>query len=108
MNNAILIIVECDNVNINYQEVIPMVKKCCQEYFGSKHFYGGPECSPICYTNELINQEDINKILDLVDNSSIYLYGLNNYVGNNLKVNNIFTFPTDEKNQNTIKERLYL
>lgn len=96
MNNAILIIVECDNNNVTYQNIIPMVKKCCQEYFGNKHFWEGPESIPVCYTNEIITQEDINKILDLVDNSSIRLYGLNNYVGNNLKVNNIFTFPTDE------------
>ena len=53
-NNAILIVVECDNANIVYQEVIPMVKKHCREYFGNKHFWEGPEFSPICYTNELI------------------------------------------------------
>jgi hypothetical protein len=98
MNNAILIIVECDNANITYQEVIPMVKKYCREYFGSKHFYEGPEYSPICYTNEVITQEDINSILDLIDNSSIRLYGLNNYVENNLKSElNIFTFPTNNE-----------
>lgn len=97
-NNAILIIVECDNINIVYQEVIPMVKKYCQEYFGNKHFWGGPEFSPICYTNELITQEDINSILDAIDNSSVRLYGLNNFVINNLRADNIFTFPTDEKN----------
>jgi hypothetical protein len=97
MNNAILIIVECDNANIVYQEVVPMVKKCCQEYFGSKHFWEGAPYDPICYTNECISQDDIKNILDLIDNSSVRLYGLNNYVGNNLKVNNIFTFPTNEK-----------
>lgn len=96
MNNAILIIVECDNANITYQNVIHMVKRYCKEYFGGKHFWEGPESIPVCYTNEIITQEDINKILDLVDNSSIRLYGLNNYVGNNLKVNNVFTFPTNE------------
>lgn len=96
MKNAIFILVECDNANIVYQEVVPMVKKCCREYFGSKHFWEGQEYDPICYTNEFLTQEDINKILDLVNNSSVRLYGLNNYVGNNLKVNNIFTFPTNE------------
>lgn len=96
MNNAILITVDCDNANLVYQEAIPMVKKCCKEHFGNKHFWEGPEYSPICFTNEIITQEDINNILDLIDNSSIRLYGLNNYVGNTLKVNNIFTFPTNE------------
>lgn len=96
MNNAILIIVECDNTNIVYQDVVPMVKKRCREYFGSKHFWEGQEYDPICYTDELLTQEDIKNILDLVDNLSIRLYGLNNFVGNNLKVDNIFTFPTNE------------
>ena len=97
-NNAIFILIDCDNANIIYQEIIPMVKKYCKEYFGNKHFWEGPEGTPICYTNEIITQEDINNILDLVDNSSIRLYGFNNFVINNLRVENIFTFPTDEKN----------
>ena len=96
MNNAILIIVECDNSNVTYQNVIPMVKRYCKEYFGNKHFWEGQEYDPICYTNEVILQEDIDNILDLVDNSSIRLYGLNNFVINNLRKGNIFTFPTDE------------
>lgn len=98
MKNAIFILVDCDNVNIVYQDVIPMVKKCCREYFGSKHFWEGPESNPICYTNETITQEDIKNILDLIDNSSVRLYGLNNFIGTSLKVNNIFIFPTNETN----------
>lgn len=95
-NNAIFILVDCNDPNIVYQDIIPMVKKCCQEYFGNKHFWEGPECSPICYTNEVILQEDIDNILDLVGNLSIRLYGLNNFVINNLREGNIFTFPIDE------------
>ena len=97
MNNAIFILVECDNANIIYQDIVSLVKKHCREYFGSKHFWEGPEYDPICYTNEPLTQEDIKNILDLVDSSSIRLYGLNNFVGNNLKVNNIFTFPNETK-----------
>lgn len=98
MKNAIFILVECDNANINYRETIPFVKKLCNEYFGNKHFNSGFDHDPICFTDEVITNEDISNIYELIgDNSSIRLFGINNFVGTNLKVNNIFTFPPNEK-----------
>ena len=76
--NAILILVDTDNNNLNYQDSIQYTKSKIVKYFGTKNVSTLENVSPIVYLNCEFTKEDLLTIKKEL-NESIHLIGFNNF-----------------------------
>lgn len=76
--NAILILVDADNDNLNYQGGIQYTKSEIAKYFGMRNIPTMENVSPIVYLNCEFTTKDL-QIIKKDLNDSVHLIGFNNF-----------------------------
>ena len=79
MKTQIMILVEVDNANINYSNLVAYTKSEIISYFGIKNSFNPSQSwANIVVTSE-VTQDDINELIKRIDNPSIRLLAIKAY-----------------------------
>lgn len=76
MKTQIMILVEVDNANINYSNLVAYTKSEIISYFGTKNSFNPSQSwANIIVTSE-VTQEDIDELIKRIDNPSVRLLAI--------------------------------
>lgn len=79
MKTQIMILVEVDNANINYSNLVAYTKSEIISYFGTRNAFNPYQSwANIVVTSE-VTQDDINELIQKIDNPSVRLLAIKTY-----------------------------
>lgn len=76
MKSVIIIIINCNNSNVNYIATVKYAKIAIREYLGSKYVKEDEPEIPYIKLSCEITQDDIDQLHRIIDNENILLAGM--------------------------------
>ena len=79
MKTQIMILVEVDNANINYSNLVAYTKSEIISYFGTKNSFNPSQSWANIIVTSDVTQEDIDELIKQIDNPSVRLLAIKAY-----------------------------